>query len=337
MSKRVGLHDVAKLAGVSLAAVSRAYTPGASISDATRDRVLKAAQKLEYRPNLLARSLIKGKSGIIGVVMGNPRHPVFAIALDALSRRLSQAGKHILIFTAGEHDHTADVHVEDLLKYRVDALLLMAASLSAKLAERCREAGIPVVLFHRLSQKGPGMVNVPGMVRVTGGDRTIGRKIAEHLLQQGYRRLAFMGDDRSKDGELESGFSAHVTSKGFPAPQRVVGHSQREGAVAAARTLLSQNRRPGAIFCISDYMAMATIEVARYEFGLTIGRDLGVVGYDDTEQASWPSYDLTTYSHPIDPIIEKIVALLLQDPTVKHSSHINIEGALKFRGSTKRT
>src|ERR1700759_3946669 len=111
MAKRVGLRDVAELAGVSLAAVSRAYTPGTSISESTRERVMQAAGKLGYRPNLLARSLIKGKSGIVGVVMGNPRHPIFAVALEALSRRLSQAGRHILIFTAENPAHTADMQV----------------------------------------------------------------------------------------------------------------------------------------------------------------------------------------------------------------------------------
>src|ERR1700761_9544834 len=83
-------HDVARLAGVSQAAVSRAFTPGASIAPATRDRVLEAAEALGYRPNLLARSLIKGKSGIIGLVIGNPSSPFFLGALDALSVRLAE-------------------------------------------------------------------------------------------------------------------------------------------------------------------------------------------------------------------------------------------------------
>ena len=92
-------HDVGRLAGVSQAAVSRAFTPGASISEATRARVIEAAQQLGYRPNLLARSLIKGQSGIVGVVIGNPRNPFFFSALQELSAHIARAGKHMLVYS----------------------------------------------------------------------------------------------------------------------------------------------------------------------------------------------------------------------------------------------
>src|SRR5580704_5440443 len=132
MSKRLSppsAHDVARLAGVSQAAVSRAFTPGASIAKGTQEKVFDAAKSLGYRPNLLARSLIKGESGIIGVVIGNPRSLFFMSALHALSARLSQAQKHILVFSA-DGKATADAHVEDLLQYRVDSLFLMGIGLS---------------------------------------------------------------------------------------------------------------------------------------------------------------------------------------------------------------
>jgi DNA-binding LacI/PurR family transcriptional regulator len=124
MSKQLSspsAHDVARLAGVSQAAVSRAFTPGASIAKGTQERIFDAAKLLGYRPNLLARSLIKGESGIIGVIIGNPRSLFFMSALHALSARLSQAGKHILVAVL-EGRATADAHVDDLLSYRVDAV-----------------------------------------------------------------------------------------------------------------------------------------------------------------------------------------------------------------------
>jgi DNA-binding LacI/PurR family transcriptional regulator len=325
-------HDVARLAGVSQAAVSRAFTPGASIAMATRERVFAAAKTLGYRPNLLARSLIKGKSGIVGVVIGNPRYPYFLTALDVLSARLSQAGRHILVYTA-EEASTADVPVEDLLKYRVDALLLMAAGLSPELAERCRDEGVPVISFGRSALKTRAVASVVGD-NVSGA-----AKIAEHLVQQGYRRLALMaGSPEIATGrEREAGFVDYLAAQGLPAPERDGGEFRRDAAFAAARRLLSRTPRPDAIFCANDDMALAAIEVARYEFGLEIGRELGVAGFDDIEQASWPSFDLTTYTLPVDLMIEKTAGMLLADAGAELPAYTVIDGALRVRGSTRRS
>jgi DNA-binding LacI/PurR family transcriptional regulator len=323
--------DVAALAGVSQAAVSRAYTPGANIADATRARVILAAKKLDYRPNLLARSLITGRSGIIGVVMGNPRNPFVTVALESLSERLSKIDKQIMIFTSDDQGCVADNHVEDLLKFRVDALLLMAANLSPELVARCKASRIPVIFFNRMSRKPDGMWSV------NGDNRHGARKIAEHLLQQGYRRLAYMAgfSNSTTNQERQSAFTEYVTGQGLPPPQYIDGHFQRLGMMAAARTLLSQPRRPDAIFCASDYMAMATIEVARHEFGLSIGGELGVVGFDGIEQASWPTFDLTTYEQPVYTMIDSVVAIL-DDPSPDRAERVSLKGILKCRGSTKR-
>jgi DNA-binding LacI/PurR family transcriptional regulator len=326
-------HDVARLAGVSQAAVSRAFTPGASIADTTRARVFKAAEELGYRPNLLARSLCMGRSDIVGVVVGNSKNPAHVSVLEALCGRLSRAGKHIMMFTAEEDDAAADVHVEDLLKYQVDGLVLISANLSSGIAERCRSAGIPVIFLARLSRM------TEGMASVTAAAEEGARQIAEHLVQQGYRRLAYMVgfSDSLTNRERESAFIDTVSGQGVSPPQRVLGHFQREGAIAAARSLLSGRSRPDAIFCATDYMALATIEVARHEFGIAIGRELGVAGFDDIEQASWPSFDLTTYSQPVETMIDHVIEMLLTGSAIQTPSRIVVEGVLKCRGSTRRT
>jgi DNA-binding LacI/PurR family transcriptional regulator len=207
----------------------------------------------------------------------------------------------------------------------------MSANLSPELAERCRSARLPVILFNRMSKKPDGMWGV------TGDNRHGGRKIAEHLIQQGYRRLAYIAgfSNSTTNHDRQSAFVNYATEQGMAAPQCVSGHFQRAGTMAAARALLSQRQRPDAIFCASDYMAMATIEVARYEFGLTIGSELGVVGFDGIEQASWPSYDLTTYEQPVQAMIDSVVAIL-DDLNASRSERIALKGTLKCRGSTRR-
>jgi DNA-binding LacI/PurR family transcriptional regulator len=324
-------HDVARLAGVSQAAVSRAFTPGASIAAPTRDKVLEAARTLGYRPNLIARSLIKGRSGIVGVVIGNARYPFFLAALDELSARLSEAGKHILVNTA-DGMASADAHVEALLEYRVDALLLMAVTLSPKLARRCRDERVPVITFNRTAQ------DMRGCASVTGDNSQGGAQIAEHLLQQGYRRPAFIAglETSPTSQDREAGFTDHLVAKGLPRPERAVGHFRREGAIDAARRLLAQAQRPDAIVCANDDMALAALEVARFEFGLEIGRELGVAGFDDIEQAAWPSFDLTTYSLPVAGVIDGVTAILLNADATEPPAHISVQGELKIRRSTRR-
>ena len=325
-------HDVARLARVSQAAVSRAFTPGASIADGTRDKVFRAAKSLGYRPNLLARSLIKGESGIIGVIIGNVRNPTFWAALDALSVRLSPAGKLILFFTA-DGNSPADEQVEGLLKYRVDALVLMAASLSPKLADQCHDAGIPLISFNRPPRK------TKGFSSVTGNNREGALRIAEHMVQQGYRRFGYIaGFMESSTGRArEAAFTSYIASQGLPAPEREVGHCHREGAVEAARKLLARKPRPDAIFCANDYMALATIEVARFESGLEVGREIGIAGFDDIEESAWPSFNLTTYSLPLQAMIERVATQLLTAGKPSSSTHEVVDGELKIRRSTQRT
>lgn len=320
--------DVARLAGVSQSAVSRAFTNGASISAKTRAKVMAAAEELGYRPNQLARSLLRGRSQLIGVVLGNMENPFFPLALDTLTKQLDAHGHKTLVFT-GEANQQADTSIEDMLNYRVDALILMATTLSSSLAERCQAAGIPVVFVNRIS-------HVKRCSSVIGDNQHGARLIARHLVDNGYQRIAFMAgiETSSTSRDREQAFTDALIALGRSKPMRVVGHFNRTGGMQAMRKLLEQGDRPDAVFCANDHMAMAAIDVARYEFSLEPGKDIGVVGFDDIPQAQWPGYDLTTYSQPLHELIGHAVERVLSQINLDEAVHTVVKGNLILRSST---
>lgn len=178
-------HDVARLAGVSRSAVSRAFTEGASLSAAKRERILEVAATLGYRPNVLARSLNKGRSRVVGVVFGQFQNPFFGEALDAFASELARHGLRMLFFAA-RTNATVDEQVAELLTQQVSAVVLMAVNLSSQLAERCERARIPVVLFNRTTS------DAARFFSVTGDNAGGATAVAEHLVARSRRRLAFV-------------------------------------------------------------------------------------------------------------------------------------------------
>ncbi|MGK7868103.1 LacI family DNA-binding transcriptional regulator [Falsiroseomonas sp. E2-1-a20] len=323
--------DVARLAGVSQSAVSRAFTPGASIAEETRARVENAARELGYRPNAIARSLTTRRSRIIGVAAAYLQNHFYPEVLEALSRGLQARGYQLLLFTpdAGRH---ADPQLQDVLAWRVDGLILASTTLSSALAEQCRLAGIPVLLFNRTSRA----ANVSS---VTGENLRGGRMIAEFLVAGGHRRLAFLAgiENSSTSRDRERGFTGWLAEQGLPQPMREVGLYHFEAASAAARRMLARPDRPDAIFCGNDHMATAVSEVARHEFGLRIPRDLSLVGFDDTGPARWPTFSLTSFSQPLQPMVDAAVAMvceMIEDPETP-TRHQVVPGELVVRGSAR--
>ena len=141
VTKKVTSLEVAKLAGVSQSAVSRVFTPGASVSKKTHEKVRSAALKLGYRPNILARSLITGKSRIIGLVVSHLDNYFYPEALELLSNALQKKGYHVLVFMASKASGNIDDVLDEILDYQVDAIILASVAMSSNLANRCVAAG----------------------------------------------------------------------------------------------------------------------------------------------------------------------------------------------------
>lgn len=323
--------DVARAAGVNQATVSRAFTPGASIAAATRARVLAVADKLAYRPNAIARTLITRRSRIIAMVVSYLDNPFYPQIIERMSQRLQTEGYQLLLF-ASESD-SVDRLLDRLMQYQVDGLVLVSVKLSSALARECARTGIPVVLFNRIdASSSAGSVasdNVEG-----------GRIAARTLLAGGHRRFAFIAglEDTSTSRDREQGYRAALKAAGatIPAHRRAVGHYSVEGAREATRALFGTRGLPAArpsessrsprasgasrtarsaipdgVFVANDHMAIAVLDTLRHELGLRVPQDVSVIGFDDVPQAAWDSYRLTTIEQAAQPMVEATVDMLL--------------------------
>ncbi len=324
--------DVARKAGVSQSAVSRVFSPGASASAEMAKKVHKAADELGYRPNVLARSLITGKSKIIGLVVAYLENQFYPEALEKLSHALQERGYHVLIFMATMTDENADQILNELLDYQVDGIVMASTSMSAELARSCRSAGVPVVLFNRRQED-------KNLSAVTSGNVQGGKKIAEFLIAGEHQRIAHIAgwEAASTQRDRELGFMQEMERHNIPLFAREVGNYHYHSAQDAARRMFKQKDIPDAVFVGNDHMAMAVMECLRHEFNLSIPDDVSIVGYDDVELASWPSFDLTTIRQASNRMVTNTVQILMDciEEGKTRPQKVEIEGPLIIRGSAR--
>ncbi|MEM7719783.1 MAG: LacI family DNA-binding transcriptional regulator [Pseudomonadota bacterium] len=329
MSKVTSL-EVARRAGVSQSAVSRVFTPGASASAKTAEKVKRAAKELGYRPNVLARAMVSGKSRIIGLVVAYLENQFYPVALELLSNALQERGYHLLIFTAPNSTDGVEGVIADLMDYQVDGIIAASVSLSSPLAKRARAAGVPVVLFNR-GQIGADFSNV------TSTNYDGAHEVTTYLLGTGHTRIAHIaGWQGSQTGqERVRGFEAALAAVGQKPFAVVDGMYKRDVAAACAHQLLS-GTRPDAIFVGNDHMAFAVLDVIR-DMGMTPGKDISVIGFDDVPQASWGGYNLATYRQPVNRMVKATVDLILDqvESGLAAPRKIEIKGELILRGSVR--
>lgn len=323
--------DVAKLAGVSQSAVSRAFTPGASVAESTKEKILLAARELSYQPNLMARSLATRRSNIVGLAISYLENPFYAQVVKELSDKLRETGRHILLFSM-RPDEEAGAALERVLSYQIDALVMTATTASTELALQCQKAGIPIVQINRESR-------LPGISTVRGQNQIAGELVADFLMAGGHKRFAFIGGtEGSSTGVIrQNAFVGHLKANGIEHVKVAYGNYTFEGAAAAARTLFGASNPPDAVFCASDYMAFAALDVARREFHLNVPNDVSIVGIDDVPEASHSAYDLTTFSQPAAALVDeaiKIIDTMIADPG-RRAQRREIKGQLLVRGSAR--
>jgi len=308
----VTLKDVAEKAGVSRSAVSRTFTAGASVSDRTRRKVLKAADELGYRPNALASSLTTGRTKLIGLVSNNFHNPIFLQVFDLFTRALQDRGlRPLLVNLSDETDPEASVRM--MLSYSVDGVIVASSTLQPSFAKAFRDAAIPVVHSFGRFASSPD-VHVVGIDNVE-----CGRMAARTLVDRGYTKVGFLGgpDDATSTQDRHQGFVQVMAA--HPEIETTVSfasaYSFDAGRVAMTQALMTD--RAQAYFCGDDVTAIGALSAVQ-SAGLRVPEDVGLMGLNDMEMARWENINLTTIHQPIEQIIAssvELVVAMLDNPT----------------------
>ena len=305
------LRDVAELAGVSRSAVSRTFTPGASVSAETRRLVEQAALELGYHPNALASSLTTGRTKLIGLVFNNFHNPLFLEIFDRFTRSLQAIGLRPLIINLTDETDPQN-SVQMLRQYSVDGVVLASSTLPLSFAQAFRDAGMPIV--HSF-----GKYSSTPKVHVVGIDnQECGRLAAETLLARGYRHIAFLGGPEAATSTQDRMTGFLNVLKAHPSVDVSCSFAEdytfKAGRNEMTR-LLSANRAE-AYFCGDDVLSIGALSAAQ-DFGLNVPDDIGLIGLNDMEMAGWENINLTTIGQPLSDIITASVdqmAALLKDP-----------------------
>ncbi|RXH54155.1 LacI family DNA-binding transcriptional regulator [Granulicella sibirica] len=274
----VTMKDIAQQVGVSIITVSKALRGHSDIGAETSRRVMDKARELNYRPNLAARSLVTGRSSLVGLVVPDLLHPFFVEIGNALARTLKENG-YYLIISSSEEDPTLEEHaIEHLLAHRLDALVVSSCSPTLpQQFKRIQEQGTPLVLLDRSFSRFRSNF-------VGSDDVDMGFIATEHLFDIKRKRIAHIRGPELSTGRsrLEGFLKAYKTRGIEPNPRYIVGTStvdinSTQQGFAAMTKLLGLPSRPDAVFCYSDPIAIGAMD-AILQRGLRIPQDVAVVG-----------------------------------------------------------
>lgn len=259
--------------------------------------------QLNYRPNVIARSLVQNSTKMIGIVMTRFSSPFYAGVLGDFTRLIQENGYSALLLNVNNDKEVSEV-LTTALQYQVDGLIITSANLSSVMVESCMRSKTPIVLFNRYAEN--SNLNA---VYCDGYDG--GRMVADLLLPHHKRFACIKGEVTSSTSrDRSSGFITRLKESGIDDCVCEYADFTYDSGFEAARKILSRPDRPDALFCVSDLMALGAMDAARNEFGLRIPDDISVVGFDNIPMAGWHGYDLTTAAQPGSKMADATVKLL---------------------------
>lgn len=306
----VTVRDVAREAGVSASAVSRAFTPGASVAPATLARIMTASDKLGFQRNRLAASLTTGRTRLVGIVADDFGNPFFLAVFDLMTKGLQARGLRPLLVNL-DPGTTAAQALGMLREYAVDAAVLISTTLPASFARIFRDAGLPVT--HCFA----GANHTPDVPQSGIDDAAAGQLAAATLARHGYSRVGYLGGPE-QTLTARNRFAGFQTEALKHQPHVIAAYADA-WSFAAGRATMQAMLATGvcdAYFCADDVLAIGAMSALR-DAGLRVPQDVGVIGLNDMEMAGWAGTSLTTIAQPVAEIVASCIAqteALIENP-----------------------
>lgn len=303
--RRATSYDVARLAGVSQSAVSRCFKPGSSVSARMRERVLRAAEELEYQPNAIARGLITQRSNLVAVLVSGRLNLYYPEVLFRLTDELSKVGLRVLLFTV-DSEADAEGVIEQAWQFQVDGLI-SASHLSRSQFDLLQKRAIPVVFFNRyFADRSANVVYCDPKAQVDA--------LVDRLVGFGHRRIGLIrgpAENMVASERMRLVREALQRHSGEP-PVEALGDFTYESGGAALQDLCTGHApRPTAVICANDMMALGCMDEARAVLELDVPGELSIAGFDGIGMSQFASYELTTIRQPIGRMCQAAVAMIV--------------------------
>jgi DNA-binding LacI/PurR family transcriptional regulator len=285
----VSSKDVAKIAGVSQATVSRVLNNPESVKGPTKQKVIDAMKQLKYQPNLIARSLVTNSTKTIGLISGSITNPFFVETTKSIIDFAMNKGYKTMVFFEEEID--LNEAFLSLLGNRVDGILLSTIKLEDPLFEEIESSGIPYMFFNRRPKNGGNYV--------VFDNKMAAQLVTTHLLDLGHNRIAYLTgeDDRSTFYERKLGFKQEMNKKSVKVDVELIHTiSDLDDVEKATWKLMNLNQPPTAIICATDAMALRCMDLL-LSMGMKIPEDVSIAGIDDISLSSHYAIQLTSVGH----------------------------------------
>jgi LacI family transcriptional regulator len=336
VNESVSVVDVAARAGVSLGTVSNVLNRPDRVAPATRDRVMQAIRELGFVRNEAARQLRAGRSRTIGLVVLDVRNPFFTDLAKGVETTAGKSGLAVILCNSNDDDEREQHYLSVLQEQRAFGILITPVGKVTEAIEAIRRKGTPVVLVDRGSNRRQCSVSV--------NDRVGGELAVAHLIEQGHTRIGFVGGPMSINqvSERLAGARAAIEAAGLRDDALVVIETPRLDVASGRATgdeiaALPARRRPTAVFCANDLLALGLLQDTTRRKKSVPG-DLAIVGYDDIEFAAAAAVPLTSVRQPRAQLGQAAMELLLEEATeleAHQHRQIVFEPELVVRESTR--